>query len=168
MVSKKQVLRITVLIVLTSPAFFPAALVADEGKWENTGYIDAEIEHAGYLGLSPSQVFERFGAPEEIFTYRGEEEWQDNAVFYYPRHLYLFWFQNRVWQVRLDGRYEEAIAGIPMGTPRDEIVGSLGEPFYTDDRSIIYILPDIGVPVKMRLFFEEEKLSDLYLYRGDF
>jgi hypothetical protein len=145
-----------------------SAAAADTAQWRNKGVIDEPVTIAGYLGFTLSEAAKTFGPPEEVFVYRGAEEWQDNVVFYFQDHLYLFWFENRVWQVRLDKRYEGEIAGFSMGMPKEDITSALGEPFFEDNDSWLYLLPDMGVPVRMRLFFEDGSLSDLYIFRGDF
>ncbi len=142
------------------------AITAEE--WKNTGFLDETLRAVDYLGMTPGEACDLLGAPEEVFTFRGDSEWQDNVVFYYPDHLYLFWFENRVWQLRFDERYEGETAGISMEDTREEVIDRLGKPFYSDAESIIYILPDIGVPVRMRIFFEDNKLQDVYIYRADF
>lgn len=162
MVSRKLFFAAVVFCCAAGTAF------GDAEEWRNTGFLDESPAIAEYLGYTLSDAFEAFGPPEEVFAHRGKKEWQDNVVFYYPDHLYLFWFENRVWQVRLDERYEDEIAGFSMGLPQEEVTASLGKPFFEDDESIMYILPDIGVPVRMRLFFKEEQLVDLYIFRGDF
>jgi hypothetical protein len=148
--------------------FAAAAAGGDTVQWRNKGVVNESVDIAGYLGFTLSEAVQTFGPPEEVFVYRGEEEWQDNVVFYFQKHLYLFWFENRVWQVRLDERYEGEIAGFSMGTRKEDITAALGEPFFEDNESCLYALPDMGVPVRMRLFFEEGRLSDLYIFRADF
>ncbi len=141
---------------------------ASPGRWENVGFIEREIKFDEYLGYTLKQAYEMFGPPEEVFTFRGAESGQDNVVFYYADHLYLFWYENRVWQVRLDERYKGTIAGIEMGISKGEILKLFDKPFYEDRESFIYILPDRGIPVRLRLYFKNDALVDAYVYRGDF
>ena len=82
--------------------------------------------------------------------------------------MYLFWYGSRVWQVRLDKRYEEDLDGFPLGLPKEDILARLGDPYYSDDESFVYVLPDQGYPVRLRLFFGDNLVTDLYIYRGDF
>ena len=108
------------------------------------------------------------GVPFEIFPLRGENDAQDDVVFYYKNHIYLFWFRNRVWQVRLDQRYEEEFLGISMGLTKEKIIEIIDCPYQMLDDSVIFSMPDKGYPVRLRLFFNSNKLKDAYLYRGDF
>jgi len=121
------------------------------------------------LGLTLQGAFSGFGVPEEIFPLRGSAAWQDDVVFYYPDHSYLFWYQDRVWQVRVDRRYAlPVLGGVTMGSSTADVEGILGTPFHTGTNSLVFILPDRGYPVRARLFFTDDKLVDLYVYRGDF
>jgi len=54
------------------------------------------LELAEIVGMELEKAYKDFGGPAEVFTVRGEEEWQDDVVFYYDSHFYLFWFENRV------------------------------------------------------------------------
>jgi hypothetical protein len=121
-----------------------------------------------FLGMEPEEAVETLGAPWQVYPYRGKEDWQDNVIFFYSNRLYLFWYNNRVWQVRLDKEYSGSVFDFSMGAEREKILELLGKPFAEDELSIIYFLPDQGYPVKMRLFFKDNCLSDFYLYRGDF
>jgi len=119
------------------------------------------------VGLNLAEALERLGAPAEVSAVRGEEAWQDDVVFFYPQHLYLFWYQNRVWQVRLDARYEGRFRGLAIGASRAEVVEALGAPMKELPDSLVYQLEERGYPVRLRLYFEEERLVDLYCYRAD-
>ena len=127
-----------------------------------------EVDFLSLIGMKPREALAVLGPPNEIYPYRGREDWQDNVIFFYSNRLYLFWYNNRVWQIRLDGEYSCSAFGFTMGDAKEKILNIMGEPFAQDDRSFIYFLPDKGYPLKMRLFFQDEKLNDFYLYRGDF
>ncbi len=124
---------------------------------------------ATLLGMTLKTATETFGAPEQVFPVRGRSAWEDDVVFYYPDHSYLFWFRDRVWQVRVDRRFVgTVIGGVSMGDSRGAVEQVLGKPFHVGLDSEIFILPDRGFPVRARLFFTDDRLSDLYVYRGDF
>lgn len=134
-----------------------------------------DLKPSAYIGKNLDEIFASLGVPGEVFTVRGAEAWQDDVVFYYPESLYIFWFKNRVWQFRLDRRYKGEAAGIPIGLGREEVRLKFGRPYYSDELSDIFINPgeisssDLGYRIKVRLFYDpENKVSDIYIYRGDF
>jgi hypothetical protein len=90
------------------------------------------------------------------------------VVFYYKNHVYLFWYQNRVWVVRFDERYKQRFLGLEMGMSRERVLEILDRAFTEAEDSLVFYLPDRGYPVRLRLFFTADALSDAYLYRGDF
>lgn len=123
------------------------------------------------LGMTLAQAFTEFGPPEDVFPVRGQQAWEDDVVFYYPDHTYLFWFKNRVWQVRADRRYTSQVLGVSMGEDQSSVNATLGTPFWSDSDSEIFNIEDLayrGYPIRARLFFTDGKLSDLYIYRADF
>lgn len=134
---------------------------------ENPG-IKGELDLIDSIGWTLEQAYTKLGVPDEVFLSRGEKDWQDTVVFYFEEHLYLFWYKNRVWQVRADRRYGKELLGLTMGMPKEELEELLGPPYHVDERSVIYNLPDRGFPLRMRLFFNDGSLSDLYIYRSDF
>jgi hypothetical protein len=122
------------------------------------------------VGLTLEQAFQRLGAPQRLFCARGQESWQDDVVFYYPGHLYLFWYQDRVWQARVDEGHEGgflAARELAMGARREEVLAALGPPMRELGDSLVYHLEDRGYPVRLRLYFREGRLADAYCYRGD-
>ncbi len=124
---------------------------------------------AGLLGWTPADAIDALGAPQNIFAYRAEVEDEDNVVFYYPDHTYLFWFRDRVWQTRVDQRWEGDIDGVKMGMTLSEIeaIWQLS-PINYDDEGLTWTIPDRGYPVRIRLFFDEEgRLQDAYIFRSD-
>jgi hypothetical protein len=120
------------------------------------------------LGMELAEAFSTFGPPAEVFVQRGEQPWHDDVVFYYDRHLYLFWFQNRVWQLRVDRRYRDRFMGLRMGQVRSEVEQILGTPIARLEDSLIYQITDVGYPIRLRVVFEKTALIDAYLYRADF
>ena len=127
------------------------------------------------LGLTPAEVFAKLGAPESVYPLRGTTERQDNVIFYYNTNLYIFFFDNRVWQIRCDHRSKKTIFGITLGMDKTEIREVLGEPYYLEDNEDIYLNPagitriNKGFPLRLRLIYDaNNNLYDIYLYRGDF
>jgi hypothetical protein len=122
------------------------------------------------VGLTLAQASRLYGSPEQVFCARGQESWQDDVVFYYPGHLYLFWYQDRVWQARVDEHHEGgflASRALAMGERREEVLAALGPPMRELGDALVYHLEDRGYPVRLRLYFREGLLADAYCYRGD-
>lgn len=123
---------------------------------------------ASLLGMTLKEAADAFGPPEQVFPVRGAQPWEDDVAFYYRDHSYLFWFRDRVWEVRVDRRFAGMAIGVRMGETRATVEEALGRPFHVGSDSEIFILPNRGYPVRARLFFTAGRLSDLYVYRGDF
>ena len=152
--------RIQALVpaVLTALAFLlPAAALSAQQNSDLSSLI----------GLTPEEAYEQLGAPEQVYVLRGTEPEQDDVVFYYASHLYLFWYGNRVWQVRTDRRYSGQVFSLYMGDPREQVVETLGRPIVEMEDCMVFHLEDRGYPIQARLYFEEGALSDLYCFRGD-
>ena len=125
-------------------------------------------ELAGRLGWTFDEALAALGPPARMFPYRGAEAGEDNVVFYYADHSYLFWFRDRVWQVRVDARREGAAApSLSMGMDREAVRAAWGDPLDPGADAWTYVLPDRGYPVRARLYFDDGVLSDLYVYRSD-
>jgi hypothetical protein len=128
------------------------------------------LDLSALVGLTLSEALARFGAPLRVFAARGEESWQDDVVFFYAGHLYLYWYQERVWQARLDENHPGGFLAdrrLSMGARREEVLGLLGPPMRELGGSLVYHLEDRGYPVRLRLYFREGLLVDAYCYRGD-
>lgn len=119
------------------------------------------------LGMTPPQAIEILGPPSEVYTLKvAEAIWQ--PVFYYPQQIYLFFQQNRVWQVRMDRRYGESFQGISMGMSRESVLTILGSPKTEDPGFLLYDLPYSSFPRRWRIILTEGKVSDIFIYRSDF
>jgi hypothetical protein len=118
--------------------------------------------------MTLAEAYERFGIPVEVQSVRGDAPWQDDVVFRYEEGLSLFWFRQRVWQVRFDRRFQGSFLELTLGASRSRTIELLGEPFYAEADWILYNFAGDGFPVRLRLFFGENGLEDAYLYRGDF
>jgi hypothetical protein len=119
------------------------------------------------IGLTLQEVHESLGAPAEVYTLRGKTAQQDDIVFYYTNHLYLFWFENRVWQVRADRRFSGRVFDLSMGTNRERVIKTLGRPILEFPDSLVFHIEDRGYPIQARLYFDEQGLADVYCFRGD-
>lgn len=125
-------------------------------------------EPVRYLGMTYDEAVEELGLPESIYPFRGETPKQDTVVFYYPEHVYLYWIGDRVWQVRFDHRFEGAVLGLGFDDDRLEVERLLGKPAYKDEVSIVAELGGTSYPVRARIFFAEDTVHDIYIYRGDY
>ncbi len=155
----------------TFPSF--AAAVLGTLLLSSSAYAQAERSGAPpsgpeLLGMQLDQAVESFGPPQHVYSVRGDRTWQDDVVFFYSTHLYLYWFDDRVWQVRFDEHFEGTFLGLAMGASRADTTGVLGKSIAAESDWEIFQLPDRGFPVRARLFFTAGKLSDAYIYRSDF
>jgi hypothetical protein len=138
----------------------PKPANADFPAWK-----DPVVDRVGWLLM---EAVEELGAPQEVAVSRGSEPRLDAVVFYYPDHSYLYWWGNRLWQLRFDGRYRGEVLSLEMGITRAEVLKRLGSPDFSGADDVVYQLPDRGFPVRLRLLFKNGRLDDLYLYRSDF
>lgn len=157
--------RVKILMLTLGLALF--MLVSPRGYGEE-GDVKTILAQGQCVGYTISQVWATFGPPEEIFPLRGDREQEDNVVFYYSDHFYLFFFHNRVWQVRMDRRYQGDPLNLPFLSSRETVEKVLGPPFAELENSLIFHLRFEGYPVRGRLFFEENRMVDVYIYRGDY
>jgi len=134
-----------------------------------TELVSAEeaLDLSALIGLTLEEAYQSLGVPLEVYPLRGTEPGQDDVVFFYPWHLYLFWFQNRVWQARIDGRYQGTVFSVSMGASRQRVLDVMGRPFQEFEDSLVFHIEDRGYPVQARFYFENERLSDVYCFRGD-
>jgi hypothetical protein len=153
-------MRCTVVLLL--PLLLAAAAAAAQVPPDRD-----DLDLPTLVGLTLQEALERWGAPAEVFAARGEEPWQDDVVFYYPPGFYLFWYQNRVWQARVDARFGGTFLNLSMGRSREQVLAALGPPMREVGDSLVYHLEDRGYPVRLRLYFRGGTLADAYCYRGD-
>jgi len=120
------------------------------------------------IGLDMPAAVAALGLPQQMFTWRGAEEREDNVVFYYPDFLYLFWYKDRVWQVRCDRRFASTVFGLTLGASREEVERTSLRTLTQNGDSLYFDLSDERFPLRVRLVFTASVLSDLYVYRSDF
>ena len=118
--------------------------------------------------MEPKEVCALFGAPDELFVHRGATADEDDVVFYRDG-LYLFWFENRLWQLRADGNAAITLGGVAAGESRAAVSRRLGEPVHREGASDFFELRRRAYPVRLRVVFDDEdRVVDRYLYRGDY
>jgi len=123
---------------------------------------------ASLLGMGLVDALARFGAPSRVEVSRGAEAWQDDVVFSFGAGYSLFWFGDRLWQIRFTPGYGGSVYGLFLGDGKDKVYSLLGAPFYEAEGSLVYRLPYRGYPVRLRVVVAEGRIADLYLYRADF
>ncbi|MCL2480241.1 MAG: hypothetical protein FWF38_00870 [Spirochaetaceae bacterium] len=164
---KYSALAAIILILSLSPLYSQSR--------ENNSAAGSQLQPENLLGLTPTEVFAKLGAPESVYPLRGKAHWQDDVIFYYNSNLYLFFFDNRVWQIRCDHRSKQKVVGITPGMKKTAVRGLLGKPYHSEDTEDIYLNPagitriEKGFPIRLRLIYDKDNnLYDIYLYRGDY
>ncbi len=121
------------------------------------------------IGMQLKSVVDTLGLPQNMFTFRGSDADRDDVVFYYPNHLYLFWFKDRVWQVRYDRAATVNFHGISLGMSRSEVEAAVHErPLVAQGDSLYFDLAGSSFPVRVRVVLAGDTVSDLYVYRSDY
>ena len=153
------------------PASFAAAQVPAGATPSAEGPASAPAETAAaravdpsaYVGATLSQVLETFGSPRTVHSVRGPEAWQDDVVFAYDG-LDVYWFRDRVWQIRADSAF-----GLKAGDTRELAISLLGEPLHRLEDAFVYQLPSRAWPLRLRIGFDVEgRTTKLFVYRADF
>ena len=148
----------------------PAATTAPEAAnaAATTGEGSANFDPTHYIGLDVKSALDALGAPAQVFSFRGQDGGQDSVVFFYPNYLYLFWYRNRVWQVRCDKRVARPMFGVAMGMPREVVERTATRRLMAKGDSLFFDLEEAKYPLRVRLVFSNDALEDIYVYRSDF
>lgn len=119
--------------------------------------------------MDPAEAHAVFGPPTHIYVHQGDTAEEDNVVFYRDG-IYIFWFRNRIWQVRADRTSDAVLAGVRIDDTMDTVISVLGPALYTGtDGSLYFELSRGSYPLRLRVVFGHAKVvEDIYLYRGDF
>lgn len=121
-----------------------------------------------YIGLTPAEVLDTFGPPDYLYSERGQREEEDDIVFFYNTRLYIYFNQNRVWQLRVDKEYSMDVLDIKIGDSLKVVKDFLGEPYKEYEDSSVYRRPDAGYPLFLRIYYIDNMVNDIYLFRGDY
>jgi hypothetical protein len=119
------------------------------------------------IGANPEEAVELLGAPSEVGVHRGTLPSDDDVIWYYHPGFYLFFFESRVWQVRVDDRYSSTEIELEWGQPLSDLEGRLGRPLYRTDEELYYDVPASDPPLRLRVL-GPDGVSDVYLYRADY
>jgi hypothetical protein len=120
------------------------------------------------IGMDMKAATDALGLPQDVFSFRGSEESRDSVVFYYADHLYLFWYKDHVWQVRYDKRYAAPVRGFTIGMTTAQAQTQAHQSLVANGDSLYNEINERAYPVRMRLLFTADVLSDIYVYRSDF
>lgn len=127
------------------------------------------LPEARVLGMTPAEAIAEFGPPRSMYIQEAEEALFRDIVFFYPDYSYLYWFEDRVWQIRFDQRHLDPLLGLKMGDRQDAARQLLGEPIFEDAGELVYALDIRAFPARLRLLFDPLKgLHEIYIYRSDF
>ena len=128
----------------------------------------ADFDPTRFIGLDLPAAVSALGLPQGMFSYRAAEEKLDNVVFYYADYFYLFWYRNKVWQVRCDRRFAGPVLGLTLGMSREQVERESPRQLTPNGDSLYFDLDSESYPIRVRLVFTSGVLSDLYVYRSDF
>ncbi len=157
-------------LLMAFAAFGPLSLFGVESASDNSGAVlhPRQFDPLPLIGMDPSSALQAFGPPREIFPFRGAEEGEDNVVFFYDDYLYIFWFRSRVWQVRFDRRFDGEVLGLRLGMTREQVERASTRVLISEGDSLYVDVAGAGYPVRVRLVFDSDALSDIYVYRSDY
>ena len=114
------------------------------------------------IGLTLSELINRFGIPNNVYAVRGLEEWQDDVVFVYNEGDFYI-HRNRVWQMGV-----RAVRGINIGDPRGIVSLILGERVESRGNSKFYSLVNWPWPMIIRFDFDgADRVRAIFIYRSD-
>jgi hypothetical protein len=120
------------------------------------------------LGLGLTEALSRFGPPASVAAVRGEAAWQDDVAFLYRPGYSLFMYDDRLWQLRFTKPYEGSLYGLFMGDPAEKALSVLGQPYESGPGFLVFRMPYVSFPVRLRLGLQDDRIADAYLYRADF
>lgn len=128
--------------------------------------MDAEL-----IGKPPSEIIERYGAPDRLFIEQTASDTDHFIVLLYADYRYFYFYENELWQIRVDERSEHTLSGVSIGDLVDDVAFEIGPPDWNRDsgESASFRLPDHDHPVELRVYVDGDGLiHDIYLYRMDF
>jgi len=151
----KKILGLICLLFMIGP-FAQAQARAGVGRYD---------ELLALVGLRLDELIARFGVPRAVHAVRGAEEWQDDVVFVYPQGDFYI-HRDRVWQVGFN-----AVYGMRVGDPSAVAYLVLGDAAQDHGDFLVYPLqppPGMGWPLAMRINFNADRISAIFVYRTDF
>ncbi len=123
------------------------------------------------VGRETADVIESFGAPVRMFTEPTATRTDVFIVFLYEDYTYVYFFNNEVWQLRVDERSQTSLHGVNIGDTIESVAFELGPPRWEPDTmaSATFPLRDHDYELELRVFVDSGgRVHDIYLYRADF
>ena len=122
----------------------------------------AEPDPASWIGLTITELIERFGIPKSVYPARGAEEWQDDVVFVYNEGNFYILI-DRVWQVEIKEAYR-----IRTGDPRPAVDLSFGEPLSSGTGYVVFALEGKNRPISLCFNFDAGgRVAKIFIFRSD-
>jgi hypothetical protein len=154
-------MRLKLNVLFLCFLLFFQSLVA-QAQSASSQAVDESEESFSVIGMTVSEIFSRFGAPQTVYAVRGTESWQDDVVFMY-KDFDCYVYQDRVWQVGV-----KSALGISIGDSKDVAVLVLSGRASTFDNCIIAPLPSKDWPLVIRVNFDnKDNITALFIYRPD-
>ena len=121
-----------------------------------------EEEILSFVGLKLDDMVMRFGIPKSVHAVRGGETWQDDVVFVYDEGDFYI-FRDRVWQIGI-----KSANGLKIGDTKAAVLLTLGEKAQDEGDYVLFPLPGGGWPLSLRINFNANKVTAIFVYRPDF
>lgn len=148
-----------------------SAAAAQEGP-AGSPVVSARIllpdDPAPLLDWTLAEAWSRLGPPRSIQAVRGNEAWQDDVAFDYADGVTVYWYRNRLWQVRLSAGYGGSCFGFFLGDSADKALSLLGTPDRNEPGILEWRLPWRGYPAKLRILTRDGRILEAYVYRSDY
>jgi hypothetical protein len=119
-------------------------------------------EQFSYVGMTLTELIERFGVPMVVIAARGNEHWQDDVIFQYAE-VDFFIHRDRVWQVRLP-----SIQGIRSRERKAAVLLMLGDKAEDRGNHVLFFFFGKDWPLMLRVNFSDSgQVNAVYIYRPD-
>jgi len=130
----------------------------------------ADFDLIMLLGYTPELTLVTLGAPARIRAVRGLEAWQDDVVFEYPDlKLALFFWEDRVWQLRADSGFSGSLAGQSLVPDYGQLEVIYGRTRAQGPTWQEWAVPGSAWPLRLRMVTDDGDNSVFfYIYRADF
>ena len=120
-------------------------------------------EQHSFIGMTISELVERFGPPRTVASARGIELWQDDVVFQYTG-VDFYIYRDRVWQVKFLTTY-----GISNGETKAAVLLTLGNNVQDMGNHLLLPIAGNNWPLMLRVNFNNTgQVNAIYLFRPDF